>query len=303
MRSTSLCPSPTSLRAVLAALCMLLASASLQAQVGKIFNDFAVGVNGGYVLDKMSFNPTIKQNWHGGTTFGLSMRYTCEQYFSAYCALQVEANFAQLGWKELIETSTDTYERTINYVQVPFLARLSWGKYKRGAMGYLILGPQVGFYINDHDKRGTSDGSEGWTSTTLYKRPNHITQQYDLPVQNSFEYGITGGLGMEVNTVLGHFQLEGRYYYGLSDIFHNSKKDKFGKSSHGAIIAKVSYMFDLKKKKNKKAAVKEILPEEVKQPEGVEAETEEEVMVEESLIKEGAVTEEVKAEETEAEEK
>lgn len=229
----------------------LLSASTLSAQVGELHNDFVVGVNGGYVLNKMTFSPTIKQTFHGGMTFGITARYTCEKYFSSYCALQAELNYAQLGWKELIETSTDTYQRTINYVQLPFLARLAWGKEKRGAMGYFLVGPQVGFYINDHDKRGTSDGSEGWTALTLLKRPNHVVQQYDLPVQNNFEYGITGGAGVEVNSAIGHFLLEGRYYYGLSDIFHNSKKDKFGKSSHGAIIAKVSYLFDIKKKHKK----------------------------------------------------
>lgn len=229
----------------------LLSASTLSAQVGELHNDFVVGVNGGYVLNKMTFSPTIKQTFHGGMTFGITARYTCEKYFSSYCALQAELNYAQLGWKELIETSTDTYQRTINYVQLPFLARLAWGKEKRGAMGYFLVGPQVGFYLNDHDKRGTSDGSEGWTALTLLKRPNHVVQQYDLPVQNNFEYGITGGAGVEVNSAIGHFLLEGRYYYGLSDIFHNSKKDKFGKSSHGAIIAKVSYLFDIKKKHKK----------------------------------------------------
>lgn len=229
----------------------LLSASTLSAQVGELHNDFVVGVNGGYVLNKMTFSPTIKQTFHGGMTFGITARYTCEKYFSSYCALQAELNYAQLGWKELIETSTDTYQRTINYVQLPFLARLAWGKEKRGAMGYFLVGPQVGFYLNDHDKRGTSDGSEGWTTLTLLKRPNHVVQQYDLPVQNNFEYGITGGAGVEVNSAIGHFLLEGRYYYGLSDIFHNSKKDKFGKSSHGAIIAKASYLFDIKKKHKK----------------------------------------------------
>lgn len=224
---------------------------SAKAQVGEVLNDLAVGVNGGYALDQMTFNPTIKQGWHGGMTFGITMRYTCEKYFSSFCALQVEANYAQLGWKELIETSTDTYQRTINYIQVPFLARMGWGKPYKGFMGYFVAGPQLGLYLNDSEKRGTSDGSEGWTTQTLFNRPNHITQQYDLPIQNKFDYGITGGLGAELNTTIGHFLVEGRYYFALSDIFGNSKKDKFGRSSHGVIFAKASYLFDITKSKKK----------------------------------------------------
>ncbi len=227
---------------------LLLFSSSLHAQVGEIRNEFAFGVNGGMDFNKMYFSPTIKQSFHPGKTFGVTFRYTCEKYFNSYCSLQTEINYAELGWKELIETSTDTYQRDVNYVQIPFLARLAWGKERRGAMGFLILGPQVAFYLSDNDKRGTSDGSEGWTEQTLNSRPNHVNQQYDLAVKKKFEYGLTGGAGLELNTGIGHFLLEGRYYYGLSDIFGNSKKDVFGKSSHGAIIGKVSYLFDIFKK-------------------------------------------------------
>ncbi|MCI7082988.1 MAG: PorT family protein, partial [Paraprevotella sp.] len=46
-----------------------------------------------------------------------------------------------------------------------------------------------------------------------------------------------------------HFLLEGRYYYALSDIFKNSKKDPFGRSANGAILIKASYLFDIIKTK------------------------------------------------------
>ena len=39
--------------------------------------------------------------------------------------------------------------------------------------------------------------------------------------------------------------LEGRYFYGLSDIFNNSKKDPFGRSANGAIYIKAAYLFDV----------------------------------------------------------
>ena len=78
-----------------------------------------------------------------------------------------------------------------------------------------------------------------------------MVEQYDLPIENKFEYGITGGLGMEVNTKrAGHFMLEGRYYFGLSNIFHDGKADTFGRSANGAIVAKVSYLFDVFNKKD-----------------------------------------------------
>ncbi len=50
---------------------------------------------------------------------------------------------------------------------------------------------------------------------------------------------------MELHTKIGHFMLEGRYYYGLSDIYGNSKKDVFSRSNNGTIVAKLSYLFDI----------------------------------------------------------
>jgi hypothetical protein len=217
---------------------------SVFAQVGEYRSALAIGVNGGYALNRVSFDPTIKQAFHGGMTGGLTLRYTCEKYFAMYCAVQAEVNYAQMGWKEVIETSADTYSRTINYIQVPLLARLSFGKEVKGVMGYLVLGPQLDFYLSDHDKRGGE-----WSTTTLNQRPNRVVAQYDLPVQHKFQYGITGGLGMEVNTRrAGHFMIEGRYYFGLANIFNDGKADTFGRSANGAIVAKVSYLFDVFKR-------------------------------------------------------
>ncbi len=223
------------------ALLALVAVVSLaRAQVGEYRSDLAVGISGGVTINKVSFNPTIKQNWDTGTTFGLTIRYTCENYFGMSCAVQAEVNYAQLGWKELIETSTDTYERTVNYVQVPFLARLGYGREYRGVMGYLVLGPQIAFCVGDKAKRGGE-----WSDATLALRPNGVTEQYSLPIQKSFEYGLTGGLGMEVSSKIGRFLIEGRYYFALSDMFRNGKTDYFSRSANGTIIAKVSYLFDV----------------------------------------------------------
>lgn len=220
-----------------------------QAQVGEVRNEFAVGFNGGYVLNQVSLQqPSVPMLWKPGMTVGITARYTCEKYFSMLCALQAEINYTQMGWKEEIEyvpkdgSAPDTYERNINYVQMPLLARLAFGKEQRGVMGYLILGPQVGFYLNDSDKR-----TGKWDEETLSQRPNHVVAQYDLPVHNKFDYGITAGLGIEFNTSIGHFLAEGRYYFALSDVFKNGKGEAFGRSSNSTIVAKVSYLFDVKK--------------------------------------------------------
>ena len=59
----------------------------------------------------------------------------------------------------------------------------------------------------------------------------------------------TTALGVELNSRIGHFMLEGRYYYGLSDIYNNSKTDIFARSNNGTITVKLTYLFDVVKTK------------------------------------------------------
>lgn len=223
---------------LLAFLCW--AVGTVQAQIGERRQDLAVGFNGGYTMNQMSFDPSIKQAWKGSIGGGLSIRYTCEKYFKTLCAIQAELNYARLGWKEVIETSTDTYERDIHYLQMPFLARLGWGYEQKGVMAFFVAGPQIGYCIGENDKRGGDFSEE-----TLNQRPNRVNKQYDMPIENKFDYGITAGLGLEYNSRIGHFMLEGRYYFALSDIYKNGKKDVFARSANGTIIIKASYLFDV----------------------------------------------------------
>ena len=59
------------------------------AQIGDHRNDFAIGVNGGYVLSNVGFTPSVRQSMHGGVTGGLSVRYVCEKYFNTICSLSL----------------------------------------------------------------------------------------------------------------------------------------------------------------------------------------------------------------------
>lgn len=221
--------------------------ASVHAQIGERRSQLSIGGNAGMSFASVDFDPTIKQGSLACPTLGVTMRYTCEKYFTTVCALQVELNYMRLGWKENVMNSSseplpDTYQREIGYVQMPMLARLAWGKEQRGLMFFLLAGPQISYYMGD-----TSKQSSTWTlnSNGNPDRPNNVYQQYSMDIQHKLDYGLTGGIGLELNTSIGHFMLEGRYYFGLNDIYKNSKKDVFSRSANRAIIAKATYLFDL----------------------------------------------------------
>lgn len=233
---------------------------SATAQIGEHRDEFAVGVNGGYVLSSVSFTPTVPQKMFGGMTGGVTFRYTTEKYFSSICALVAEVNYAQIGWKEDILDLKDQpvinqitgvaeeYERRANYVQVPLLARLGWGRERKGFQFFFQAGPQIGILLNE-----STTANYELDKRNAGARASHIVEQEQMPIENKFDYGIAGGLGLEYShPSVGHFLLEARYYFGLGNIYGNSKRDFFAKSNYSNIYVKVSYLFDLAKTKNNK---------------------------------------------------
>ena len=179
----------------------------MMAQLGEVRNNLAVGVNAGMNMNSVSFSPQIKQKSHTGMSLGLTARYISEKYFNMICGIQAELNYTQRGWQENIEDGTEnTYSRTMNYVEIPLLAHLAFGKdaLDSGMRFFLNMGPQIGFFLNEKENM-----SDNWDTSA---RPNGITQQYGKMVENKFDYGILGGAGLEMSTGIGHFLLEGRYY-------------------------------------------------------------------------------------------
>lgn len=221
---------------LLIALFTVLGSNLVKAQIGEPRNIFSVGGNLGVNINSVTFTPTIKQGSPIGPNFGLSARYITEKYFAMICGAQIELNFAQRGWQETFEgDDTNSYSRTMNYIEIPFLAHLAFGKEDKGMQFFIHLGPQFAFLISEKEKFSKDFD------------PQHVViEQYGKKVDNKFDYGIAGGLGVELKTKkAGNFLLEGRYYFGLGDFYNNSKKDYFDRSAHSILTVKLSYLFDI----------------------------------------------------------
>lgn len=252
---------------------LVVASPVLRAQMSISRNNLAVGAGGGANFSFVDFSPRIKQAfpWQPGMNGGVVVRYTSEKYFSMICAAQLEVNYTQRGWKEFIDDgSENTYSRTTSYIEVPFFAHLGWGKEQRGVQFFFNAGPVVGWYLSSGEAYGYSD-EHPWNPSS---RPNRVFYQYGdwgydsegyltryrpdgslygafdpeqpgKPIENAFEYGIGAGLGVELKTALGNFTVEGRFFYGLSDMFGNSKADDFGRSANQTISLKLAWLVDV----------------------------------------------------------
>lgn len=228
------------------------------AQIGQHRNDFSIGVNGGYTLSNVGFTPKVTQSLLGGTTAGLSWRYVCEKYFSTICSIYGEVNYTQMGWKERILTTDnqpvinavsglpEQYSRTLNYLQVPVFAHLAWGKEHSGMQFFFQLGPQFGYLLSEKTTTNFN-----FKDRNTADRSNVVCAQDTMAVENKFDYGIAAGAGIELSVRrVGHFLLEGRYYYGLGNFYGDSKRDYFSKSNNSSIVVKLTYLFDVVRTKH-----------------------------------------------------
>ena len=188
--------------------------------------EWRFGVNGGITLSRVGFSPSIPQIQLLQETGGLTVRYLSESNFG----LQAELNYSMRGWKQ----DTDTiqylyhYARSLAYLELPVLTHIYFdlGKHLRLIFN---LGPQIAYHLSEKILEKDEPQSEYF-------------EYFDKTIQNRFDYGITGGGGLELRTAIGSFILEGRYYYGLSDIFKNDRSERFQSSHNQVIGVKMSYL-------------------------------------------------------------
>ncbi len=229
------------------------------AQIGEHRNTLSIGGSAGYNLSSVRFTPSVPQGMLGGPTAGFTVRYTVEKYFSTIASIQAEVNYGVMGWKEDIKDINDQpvinavtglaeeYKRSISYVQIPLLAHLAWGRETKGVNFFVNAGPQLGIYLSE---KTTSNFNFDERNTT--DRANSVVAQDTMAVENKFDYGIAAGVGLEYShPKLGHFILEGRYYYGLGNLYGDSKRDYFGSSNFSTITIKLSWLVDIMRYKKK----------------------------------------------------
>lgn len=226
------------IRSLLVAVAVLTTTAGAHAQ--RYYSpNVSIGGKAGVTLSQMSFSPGIRQSMLMGGMAGIMFRYTEERHFGLIAELNVE----QRGWKENFEDLPFEYQRTLTYIQLPLLTHIYFGS--RRIKGFVNLGPEIGYMIASDTKSNFDYMNPA--SVAEFPMHNRMTEQMRTEVKNKFDYGISAGLGMEVflnrrNSIL----LEGRFYYGLGNIFPASKADTFAASRSMSIMVNLGYMFRIK---------------------------------------------------------
>lgn len=199
----------------------------------------SVGGKAGATLSRVNFNPTVQQTMLPGMTAGVMFRYIEEKNFG----LIAELNMTQRGWKENFEESEYNYSHRFTYLELPIMTHIFFGNQR--IKGFFNLGPELNVMLGDGISSNfnyqEADGMDYFIQDT-----RHI-EQMTLDINNRFDYGICAGAGMEINLNPKHSLLiEGRFYYGLTDVFPNHKTDIFSSSNSMTINLTLGYFYRLK---------------------------------------------------------
>ena len=186
-----------------------------------------VGGHAGVMASTMLFNPSFDGmdilksplSVNGGLVF----RYAGHKV----CAIQAEINYMQRGWRE-VGTDVD-YRRQLDYIEVPLLMHLYFGK--KHFRGFLNLGPQIGYCFRDVN----------------YGTPNPLYAHQYEKIDKPFDWGVAGGLGVYYRTnKIGLFQLEARMNYSFGGVFGTSKIDYFTSASPVNLSVNFAYLWEIK---------------------------------------------------------
>lgn len=223
---------------------LLVLCVSVQAQKRLTEPEMYLGVHGGVLGSTVIFSPAneymtpfINGAILGGTG-GLVFRYSEQKC----CAVQVELNYMQRGWRETgidINSIQANYTRNLHYLELPFLMHLYFGK--RRFRGFLNLGPQIGYCIKDEI---INHNPEGFPDLPEFQK-----------IEHPFDWGVAGGLGCYFRSRnAGVYQLEIRANYSLGTLFNNKVGADFQQSNPLNIGIHLAWLWEFKPAKLAKPA-------------------------------------------------
>lgn len=193
----------------------------------KVPREFQFGTIGGANMSSYTLNPSVTQDKSLGYTAGLGVRYIEEKYFGLQCELLL----TRRGMKDRYDLYPQySFERQLTYIELPVMAHVYFDIKKRSEVA-LDLGLKLGYYLADNSTSNLDGGFD-----VIAQSATHGYAHHSIPVDQKLDYGIQAGLGYEfkLNRRLS-LLLQGRYYFGLGDIFPNTKADTYETSSNQSI--------------------------------------------------------------------
>lgn len=194
------------------------------------------GAHAGMNMSRVQFTPGVSQNLNLGANAGFNFRYIEEKHFGFI----VEANWEQRGWKESFDELPYSYSRTVNFIQIPFLAHIYWGT---RAKFFINAGPSLSFMVGE-----STSANFDWSNVeSMPDFRNRIWYQYFEPVKQKLDYGISAGLGAEYGiNPYSSIYFDARLYYGLGNMLKSGRTENIRGSNSMSISLSLGYWYRVK---------------------------------------------------------
>ena len=194
-------------RVLIIASYLLLSFTSINAQ-----NEFKsktyLGIIQGVNFSRVDFDVTgIEQEFIPGYSAGLIFRYVSEPI----AGIQIEINYSEKGWSGKLDTSAY------------YKGRLTIGRKK--TYFTINFGPYVSYQIMNDIKSNI---------------------EYPREIDNEFEFGYCGAIGLGFRFSIGTFQIEGRYLNSITNLFSTSTNPQFYASRNQVINVSLTYLVKIK---------------------------------------------------------
>ena len=175
---------------------------------GTVYPQFNIGLKAGATFSNILYDEKpfqvsniqtqIKPGIMGGLTF---------QFINPKNAgLQFELLYMEKGFNTKYDSANNTrYERSIEYISLPFLTHLSFGK--KSFQISLILGSYVSYAISSSEL--LIDG------TQEIKR----TYTWDNEIDNRFEFGLQAGIGIRNSFSFGIIEVQGNFSFTFTSLY------------------------------------------------------------------------------------
>ena len=218
-------------------------AAMAQVQIGP-----KVGLNLSTISDGEKLWEGEEESLLAGFNAGLATNITISEHFS----LAPELLFSQKGLKsrylDTYEDATGTLDYTstlvakITYLEVPVLARLTFGR------AYFNLGPSVGYWLGGSYKESGYDAREPYSEegrikfVTAYSEDDRGEGEILREDAQRLELGAVFGGGIIMNTSAGDILLDLRYQRGLTNLqkLEDTGYDRF---KNNTVSASIIYLF------------------------------------------------------------
>jgi hypothetical protein len=205
-----------------------------------------LGITAGGAFSHVNFNPEVKQNMLGATSFGIVFRHVSEPRVG----IQVEFNYAGRGWIEN-QDSFGTYTRNLTVLDIPVTAVFVFGS--KNLRFSFNLGPDVTYLLSDEEKISIVDAEYSPDfyrfvhDDQVYPNGNPLYMgYYGKPLAQAWSFGFNGGGAIELHSRFGVFAVRASYCYMLTN-YYSLKGDVFyyEDSKSQTLNLGVSYMIKI----------------------------------------------------------